>query len=60
MDPSQGAARAPLQNSWNIARSQLMVSVECIFGEILDYFKFVEFKKGLRLQLSAVGKMYIV
>ena len=60
MDPSQGAARAPLQNSWNIASSQLMVSVECIFGEILDYFKFVEFKKGLRLQLSAVGKMYIV
>ena len=24
------------------------------------YFKFLDFKKGLKLQLSAIGKMYIV
>ena len=36
--------------------SQLMVSVEWIFWDILDYFKFLDFKK----ELSAVGKMCIV
>ena len=56
----QGAARTPLQNSWNKAISQLMVSVKWIFGDILDYFEFLDFKKGLKLQLSAVGKVYIV
>ena len=35
-----------------------MVSVEWIFGDILDYFKFLDFKKGPKLQLRAVGKMY--
>ena len=55
MGPFQGAARTPLQNSWNKAMSQLKVSVEWIFGDILDYFKFLDFKKRLNLQLSAVG-----
>ena len=31
-----------------------------IFWDILDYFKFLYFKKELKLQLSAVGNMYIV
>ena len=35
-DPFQGGARTPLQIFWNIARSQLGVLVEIIFGEILD------------------------
>ena len=37
-----------------------MVSVKWIFGDILDYFIFLDFKKGLKLQLSAVGEVYIV
>ena len=40
--------------------SQLRVSVEWIFGKILDYFKFLDFKNGLKLQPSAIGKMHIV
>ena len=40
--------------------SQLRVSVEWIFWNILDYFKFLDFKKELKLRLSAVGKMCIV
>ena len=60
MGPFQCAARTPLQNSWNKAKSQLRVSVEWSFGDILDYFKYLDFKKGLQLQLSAVGNMYIV
>ena len=40
--------------------SQSRTSVEWIFGDIINYFKFLDLKKGLKLQLSAVGKKYIV
>ena len=44
----------------NTAMSSVRVSVEWIFGDIINYFKFVDFKKNIEVQLSAVGKMYIV
>ena len=44
MGPFQGGAKTPLQNSWIKAMSQLRVSVEWIFVDILDYFKFLDFK----------------
>ncbi len=34
--------------------------MEWIFGEIVSYFKFVDFKKNLKLGLSPVGKTYMV
>ena len=34
------------------------MSVEWLFGDIVNYFKFLDFKKNL--SLSAVGKMYVV
>ena len=39
--------------------SEVRVSVEWIFGDIINYFKFLDFKKNLKIHLSAVGKMYI-
>ena len=60
MGPFQGGAKTPLQNSWIKAMSQLRVSVEWIFVDILDYFKFLDFKMWIKLQLSAVGKMLLV
>ena len=60
MGPYKGAAVTPMQTSWNKAMKQVRVSVEWIFGDITNYFKFLDFKKGLKLQLSAVGKMYLV
>jgi hypothetical protein len=39
--------------------SEVRVSVEWIFADIINYFKFLDFKKNLKIQLSAVGKMYI-
>ena len=30
------------------------------FGDILNYIKFVDFKKNLKIRLSAVGKIYTV
>ena len=60
MDPFRGAATTPLQDAWNKSMSQSRTSVENIFGGIIIYFKFLEFKKGLKLQLSAFGKKHIV
>ena len=33
-------------------------AVEWVFGDIVNYFKFLDFKKNLKVGLSAVGKMY--
>ena len=38
----------------------MRVSVEWIFGDITNYFKFLDFKRNLKLRLNAVGKVYIV
>ena len=40
--------------------SEVRVAVEWVFGDILNYFAFLDFKKDLKVGLSAVGKMYIV
>ena len=40
--------------------SSVRASVEWVFGDIINYFSFLDFKKNLKLGLSAVGKMYIV
>ena len=34
--------------------------VDWICGDIITYFKFLDFKKNFKIDLSAVGKMYIV
>ena len=39
--------------------SSVRVSEKWIFGDIINFFKFLDFKKNLKIQLSAVGKMYI-
>ena len=48
------------QELWNQRMSAVRVSVEWLFGDIVNYFKFIDFKKNVKSQLSAVGKMYIV
>ena len=40
--------------------NNVRVSVEWLFKEILTYFAFVDFKKNLKIGLSAIGKMYVV
>ena len=55
--------RAPLsaeQQACNLSMSQVRVSVEWVFGDIINYFKFTDFKKNLKIGLSSVGKMYSV
>ena len=49
----------PMQN-FNTSMSAVHTSVEWLFGYIINYFKFMDFKKNLKIGLSAVGTMYIV
>ncbi|CAB4042201.1 Hypothetical predicted protein [Paramuricea clavata] len=58
--PFRGAQVNEQQKNWNKAMSAVRCSVEWVFGDILNYFKFLDFHKNLKIQLSAVGKMYIV
>ena len=44
----------------NTNMSATRVSVEWLFGDIINYFKFLDFKKNLKIDLSSIGKMYIV
>ena len=46
--------------AFNEAMSSVRVSVEWLFADISNYFKFIDFKKNLKIGLSAVGKFYIV
>ena len=44
----------------NQSTSQLRIAVEWVFGDMVYYFKFLDFKKNLKIGLIAVGKFYIV
>ena len=46
--------------SFNESMSKVRSSVDWIFGDIINYFKFLDFKKDWKLDLSPIGKMYIV
>ena len=50
----------PQMTLYNKAMSEIRVSVELLFGNICNYFKFIDFKKQMKVHLSAVGKMYFV
>ena len=58
--PFKGAHLTPAEQQFNKAMSQVRVSVEWLFGDIVNYFAFLDFKKNLKIGLSPVGKMYIV
>ena len=40
--------------------SHVRSSVEWVLGDIVNYSAFMDFKKILKIHLSAVGKMYLV
>ena len=58
--PYQGNRLTNLQKRYNRAMSNVRVSVEWLFKEILTYFAFADFKRNLTTALSAIGKMYAV
>ena len=46
--------------AYNDAMSEVWVSVEWLFGDIINSFKFLYYKKNLKIELIRVGKMYVV
>jgi len=58
--PFRRAHLTPLMEAYNTAMNTVRTSVECIFGDIINYFKFLDYKKNLKIGLSTVGKMYVV
>ena len=60
LDPLKGAGITQIQQEWNQSMIKVRINVEWIFGDITNYFSFLDFKKGFKLQLSATGKMYLV
>ena len=54
----KGANLTRQQELWNKHMSEVRTAVEWVFGDILEYFKFLDFKKNLKIGLNAVGKMY--
>lgn len=44
---------------YNAGLSAVKSSVEWLFGEVINSFKFNDFKKDLKLFLSSVGKIYV-
>lgn len=58
--PFRNALLTPQMKAYNSSMSSVRSSVEWLFGDIVNYFKFIDFKKNLKIVLSSVGKMYIV
>lgn len=58
--PFRNANLTEEMKAYNKAMSSVRVAVEWLFGEIVKYFKFVDFKRNLSIRLSPVGKIYIV
>jgi hypothetical protein len=58
--PFSNAAITQPMKDFNKSMSAVRVSVEWLFGDIVNYFKFMDFKKNLKLGLQPIGKMYIV
>ena len=46
--------------AYNKVMSRLRVAVEWVFGDIVNYYKFVDFKCQMKLGLSPIGKTYTV
>ena len=49
-----------LMQDYNEALSALRISVEWLFGDVINSFKFLDNKNILKIGLSSVGKMYVV
>lgn len=58
--PYRGAGITLQMEDFNNSMNRVCTSVEWLFGDIINYFKFGGFKKSQKISLSAVGKMYIV
>ena len=45
---------------FNTQMSAVRVSAEWLFRDVINTFRFMDFKKNLKIGMSSVGKAYIV
>ena len=50
----------PMMEEYNFDMSSVRVTVEWLFGDMINDFKFLDFKKNLKIVMSSVGKFYLV
>jgi len=50
----------PMMEEYKAEMGSVRVTVEWLFGDIIKDFKFLDFKKNLKISMSRVGKMYLV
>ena len=60
MAPFRGAALTAKMEAFHKSMSNVQTSVEWFFGDIVEFFKFMDFKKNLKIGLSSVGKLCVV
>ena len=58
--PFRHGILTPMMEAYNADMSSVRVTVEWLFGNIINDFKFLDFKKNLKIGMSSVGKMYLV
>ena len=58
--PFRHGILTPMMEGYNAEMSSVRVAVEWLFGDIINDFKFLDFKKNLKIGMSSVGKMYLV
>ena len=58
--PYKAANLTQDQEAFNSSMSDVRSAVEWVFGDILSYFAFLDFKKNLKIGLSPIGTMYSV
>ena len=57
--PVRNRELTPEMREFNKAMSAVRVSVEWMFGNITKYFSIVDFKRQMKVNLSAIGQMRI-
>ena len=58
--PYKAAHLTQDQEAFNSSMSDVRSAMEWVFGDILSYFAFLDFKKNLKIGLSPIGTMYSI
>ena len=58
--PFKYGVLTPQMEEYNHRMSAVRASVEWLFGDVVNSFKFNDFKRNLKLFLNSVGKIYVV
>ena len=58
--PFKYGVLTPQMEEYNHRMSAVRTSVEWLFGDVVNSFKFNDFKKNLKISLNSVGKIYVV